>query len=124
MMKLNSFYEFLNFHQQYFMEWEKTIQYKNQYRSKHKTTCLSAPKTKVFALYWHKKRHEKPHSKLEFIQLINNKINKTKTEVIYIISNFAHELIMIWDNSLDNSAWFIIMQVNIYNINASFSGSF
>ena len=69
-------------------------------------------------------KHEKPHSKLEFIQLINNKINKTKTEVIYIISNFAAELIMIWDNSLDNSAWFIIMQVNIYNTNASFSGSF
>ena len=69
-------------------------------------------------------KHEKPHSKLEFIQLINNKINKTKTEVIFIISNFAAELIMIWDNSLDNSAWFIIMQVNIYNINASFSGSF
>ena len=69
-------------------------------------------------------KHEKPHSKLEFIQLINNKINKTKTEVIYIISNFAAELIIIWDNSLDNSAWFIIMQVNIYNINASFSGSF
>ena len=123
-MKLNSFYEFLNFHQQYFMGWKKAIQCKSQYRSKRETTCLSAPKTKVFALYWHKMRHEKPHSKLEFIQLINNKINKTKTEVIHIISNFAHELIMIWDNSLDNSAWFIIMQVNIYNINASFSGSF
>lgn len=49
-------------------------------------------------------KHEKPHSKLEFIQLINNKINKTKTEVIYIISNFAAELIIIWDKSLDNSA--------------------